>query len=344
MLELTELSPAAGENLEYDARYLELEDLLTAKANVSVVGDEELREQESGTDYRRAEKLCTELWQESRDLRLAAYYTVAATARYGLSGLRDGLGAVKYLVDELWNEFYPQLDPDDDNDPTERVNILSCLAPKADSFDDPVNFNQLVLGLKLFERGVFSCRDLMMVRGELAGGELDVNDFNAEALSQNPDQVRERLDLCGEINDLLSGIEQVMNEKMNGLNFISLETLQRKIKLLQDFYREYGSPDEKPAAAAGESVSEPAAVPAAAAPKAVSLSAISVSSRKEALMLVQKAEDYFLNNDSTSPAPYLLQRAIRMADMNFIDLLAEIDQSALERGKEQFGIRDQNDY
>ena len=34
--------------------------------------------------------------------------------------------------------------------------------------------------------------------------------------------------------------------------------------------------------------------------------------------------------------------ALKMANMNFMDLLGEIDQNALDRGREQFGVKPDN--
>ena len=57
--------------------------------------------------------------------------------------------------------------------------------------------------------------------------------------------------------------------------------------------------------------------------------------------MLEKCSAYFQLAEPTSPVPFLLKRAVAMATMDFMQLLAEIDSSALERGKEQFGIKDQ---
>ncbi|MGN0915480.1 MAG: hypothetical protein ACI4NE_03900, partial [Succinivibrio sp.] len=50
----------------------------------------------------------------------------------------------------------------------------------------------------------------------------------------------------------------------------------------------------------------------------------------------------FKNTEPTSPVPYLIDRAIRMANMNFMELLAEKDQNAVDRGREQLGVKSEN--
>ena len=49
----------------------------------------------------------------------------------GLAGLADGLAVLRGVVETFWDGFYPKLDPEDDNDPTFRVNILMGLCDSA---------------------------------------------------------------------------------------------------------------------------------------------------------------------------------------------------------------------
>src|SRR5262249_1534927 len=63
----------------------------------------------------------------------------------GLPGFRDGLLVIRRLIENHWEPVYPRLDPDDGNDPLERVNILSSLATPAGTFGDPL---QVIARLK----------------------------------------------------------------------------------------------------------------------------------------------------------------------------------------------------
>ena len=51
---------------------------------------------------------------------------VALLKLRGLPGLRDGLAVLRGLIDQYWDQLYPRLDPDDNNDPLERMNILAA--------------------------------------------------------------------------------------------------------------------------------------------------------------------------------------------------------------------------
>ena len=52
----------------------------------------------------------------------------------------------------------------------------------------------------------------------------------------------------------------------------------------------------------------------------------------------KKSADYFSKHEPSNPIPFLLQRALRMADMNFVDLLKDIEPGYVDRIKDVLGI------
>ena len=63
---------------------------------------------------------------------------------------------------------------------------------------------------------------------------------------------------------------------------------------------------------------------------------------RTSLLLLKKSAEYFQVAEPTSPIPFFINRSLKMANMNFMDLLGEIDQNALDRGREQFGVKPDN--
>ena len=61
--------------------------------------------------------------------------------------------------------------------------------------------------------------------------------------------------------------------------------------------------------------------------------------RSEALLLLRKGCEYFQTAEPTSPVPFLVNRALRMAEMNFMDLLSEIAPDSVDRGRDILGIK-----
>ena len=64
------------------------------------------------------------LSERTRDIRVAMILTTSLLKENGVAGFRDGVGLVQGLISRLWDHFYPKLDPDDNNDPTFRINVL----------------------------------------------------------------------------------------------------------------------------------------------------------------------------------------------------------------------------
>ena len=115
---LTDISPEApcGEDLSYDIEFLELEQLARGTQETQV-GDH-IQEREE-PDWEKVNNWSLKLLERSRDLRLILYLTVANLSLNGLSGFHDGLALLRGVVKHYWDHLFPQLDPEDDNDPME---------------------------------------------------------------------------------------------------------------------------------------------------------------------------------------------------------------------------------
>lgn len=338
--------PKSGENCEYDQLYLGM-DALAAPVAEQEVGESVAEGRDA--DFRQLQRNCESLWSKTRDLRVAAYFTISNFCNNGLEGLVQGLRLVDYLVEELWDECYPQLDPDDDNDPTERLNILAMISPKQGAFSDSIQFINHFRRQKLISSLPYTMRDVMAAQGLLNGDgtKVDLSLVNAE-ISGGPfyEELKSRHGMSEQALALLTKIADGVNSRIGDAGFVNFESLTSELNYLKKFYEPFISAGAAPAAAPVEEPKPVApapktvtiAVPAAPAFQAVDLKSCVISSRAEAMMMISKCSEYFKKAEPTSPMPYLLARALRMADMNFVDILAEIDQNALEKAREQLGV------
>ena len=126
---LNEVSPDApsGEDLEYDPAFGELERAAQGKAE-QALGDSVVAAEPP--NWREVRKLATELLGRSKDLRVGVYLTRALASIEGFPGLADGLSLLRGLLERYWDSVHPQLDPDDANDPTMRINTLVSLVDR----------------------------------------------------------------------------------------------------------------------------------------------------------------------------------------------------------------------
>ena len=347
---LTELpNDKAGENCEYEPLYMELETLAVPVAQQEM-GDSVVEGRDA--DFRKLQKSCEELWLKTRDLRVAAYFTIADFCNNGLRGLEQGVQLIDYLLVNMWDEVWPRLDPDDDNDPTERINSLSMISPRAGAFSDPIEFMNHVRSVKLVDSLPYSLRDYLNLLGILDGGELEDPVLMQAQLRNIPyEELQQNKSVVEHILELLQHISSLFNEKVGQNGYINFETLENELNYLKKFYESYAVEDNQVSPTQEENVpngEEQTATQdqnkniAKSVGKTTHIfndvQSLVIDNRNDALLLIRKCADYFSKAEPTSPLPYLLNRALRMANMNFVDILAEIDQNSLEKVKEQLGV------
>src|SRR5688500_5710231 len=120
LLEPLSTDAPCGEDLSYDPAMQELETLLQGKPETQFSPSEELR-------WEEVLDRAIELLRRSKNLRLGIVLCLALLRTEGVPGFHKGLLLIRGLIERYWDSLYPRLDPDDNNDPTERVNILASL-------------------------------------------------------------------------------------------------------------------------------------------------------------------------------------------------------------------------
>ncbi len=329
LVALSEDSPA-GENMEYDPRFVSLETIAAGKPEQQI-GDAVSEGEEP--DWHKLEAACTELWQETRDLRVAVYFTLSWLKLRGIEGYHDGLELISGLLSDFWGDFYPQLDPDDDNDPLERMNILSWLSPASGSYQDPFDFPGKLRNLVLCSTpraGKVTLRDLLVASGDLTlpeGSDMpDAALINSVFMDCGVETVGEVMNIFSECYELFKKIDET-SCGLAGVNAsIDLETVLKLLKtatrLLTDRYRELGG-DAPDSGQEGEEGEAPAV-------GAKSLSG-EIGNREDVRLALTKIIRYFELNEPSSPIPFFLKRAQKMLAMDFYQLASELTPESLDR-------------
>jgi hypothetical protein len=156
----------AGENLEYDSLYLEMDSLAVGVPD-SQMGESKIEGR--GPDWKKLKENCQNLWGKTRDLRVASYLAVAETAAGGLEDCTAAFKLILFLVRDMWDTLYPKLEIDEDNDPTERINVLTMLSPEPGAFNDPIMFISKFRMLRLVPALPYTLRDHL----------ISINEFEA---------------------------------------------------------------------------------------------------------------------------------------------------------------------
>jgi type VI secretion system protein ImpA len=313
-----------GPNLEYDAEFGELErvaEIVPERQMGDVV--EPAREPEWRDVRRRAEALLA----RTKDLRVAVYLARAALRVDGLAGLGAGLALIRGLLERYWEQVHPRLDPEDDDDPTLRINSLAPLVDPEIGLR-PLREAQLVHAQGI---GSFSLRDLDIAAGRLAPPaqmpepptpavvEAAFSAAGVAELDAAATTVRQAL-------QDLNAIAAVLNERVGverAPNFAPVrELLQRMAHALgQHLDGRQGDTPAEPGDA-----DDPARKGAAPA-----VTGGPVSSREQAILVLDQVCEYFRRHEPSSPVPLLLERAKRLVDMDFMAAVRDLAPDGLRQ-------------
>ena len=333
----------AGENLEYDALYLEMDSLAVAVPD-SQMGESKIEGR--GPDWKKLRENCKSLWARTRDLRVASYLTVAETADGSLADCVAAFKLLLFLVRDMWDTMYPKLDPDDDNDPTERLNILTMLSPEPGAFNDPIMFISKFRTLRLVPVLPYTLRDHLISINEFeaADGQSFTPDLIiGELMRVPPEEVEKQAVLATELRSTIESLCSSADGKLSSGFSLSMSSLQTEINKLCKFYSNYlqvsGSKTETASEGPGEAGDAPSlAVQTASTGGSFNLAAFKPNTRNDALLLLRKGAEYFQRQEPNSPIPLLVNRALRFSEMSFIDLLQDIVPDALSQGKRILGV------
>lgn len=356
----------SGENCEYDELYLALDELALGTEE-NEMGDSVIEGKDP--DFRTLYKNTLSLWGKTRDLRVASFFTLASLSLFGIDGLKDGLRLIEYLVKEQFDTFYPQLDPDDDNDPTERINILAMLSPTDGAFSDAYHVLSHIRDFKLVKELDYTLRDYLVVSGYLDSKEdKDLSSLLAQISAVPLSSIKAQLEKVEQVLVVNQNLCSIFNEKVGDRGYLNMDSLAHELSYLKNLYssviknsnqvledensvadeqndKEQDSSESNATFVETSSGNTKAIAAKAKDPliaQSFNLETYKVKNRNEALLLLKKSAEYFQTAEPTSPVPFLINRALRMANMNFMDLLGEIDQNALDRGREQFGVKPDN--
>ena len=114
----------SGENLEYDPLFTEME-IAGQPGEETQIGDEVKAAEDP--DYRDLSEKALAVLEKSHDVRAAIFLADATLNTKGLSGFVDVTTYIRGCLEEYWETCHPELDEDDDDDPTMRINAIQGL-------------------------------------------------------------------------------------------------------------------------------------------------------------------------------------------------------------------------
>ncbi len=327
----------SGPDCEYDPAFSDLSIAAQFKPEQQV-GDQVIEAEDA--DYGAVVSLAPKLLEKTRDLRVAVYLAEAVLNRDGFSGFANVLDYIHRALQEYWETVHPQLDADDDDDPTERLNALLGLV-SADGVLRQLRMAPLADGRMM---GKITLRHVAVTRGEMGPPpDMEVVPDTATLLATIKDTPEDKLaqilDGLGEAITHVDGIEALLDEKVPGRSpdFTPLrEMLQTGLEVLR---AEVGGdlPEDDSLPEVGETAP---VVGTQAQGSAVS----GINSQADVTRTIDLILDYYKRNEPSSPVPLILARARRLVSADFMTIIKDIAASAEDEVRTIGGIPAEDDY
>lgn len=311
-----------GPDLAYDPAFQRLETLVRGKPETQFSAAED-------PDWKELRDLAVEFHGKSKHLTASVILALSLLKTEGYAGLRDGLALVHRLLTEHWDAVYPRLDPEDNNDPTERMNILANLV----SLSDPYRFIPRLQQAMIAQSpslGRVKLQDIVLAKQPPAapaeGQPAPVTESQIQAVfkDSNVDALKAIHEAAAQSIETVKAIDAFLTEKVGsrGVNFDELtKNLKQVLSSVGPFVG--AAPVE------GEAGAETAGATTGGGARAVVSVPGTINSREDVVRALERICDFYRLNEPSSPVPLILYRAQRMAKMNFMEIVSELTPDAV---------------
>ncbi|RYZ08178.1 MAG: type VI secretion system protein TssA [Myxococcales bacterium] len=315
----------AGANLEYDPAFAAAERAAAGRQEQVIGGAVTPAEP---PEWNGVLSASLELLGRTKDLRIAVLAARALLHRNGVAAFAEGLALLKALIEQYWPQLHPQLDPEDDNDPTMRVTSLAALATPA-----------LMLALRqspLLESralGPVSYADIFPPTGAA-----DTARISGVFESVDLALLEETTNMLGAAKADLHAIDAVFEAQTGsrGPDFGALQDYFTKAQHALRQRLDARKPPETPADAGGDATAAGGS-PSPPAPRGLSGD---ILTREDVVKALDKICEYYARHEPASPVPVLAQRCKKLVTMSFFEILNELAPDGMKQAQVVMGKED----
>jgi type VI secretion system protein ImpA len=335
----------SGENLEYDFDFMQLQ-IAAQPGEERQAGKEILAAEDP--DYKDVEQRALAILERAHDMRAAVILASAVLNTKGLKGFAEAVAYVRGCLEQHWETCHPQLDADDDDDPTMRINavkglggagVLSGLRKTA------------LTGSRTF--GKLNLRDIQIAFGEMPPPEGQQPQYDRAAVSAAfTDTGEEALgETLAAIRSALAdvkAIEAVFSDKTPGYG-PDLDDLR---KMLQQLARHVSDNVATPEVAGEPDAEEAGDAPAGGGAAAVAAPMRrggggglpgSIETAQDARTALDRVIEYFKRFEPSSPVPIILERAKRLVGADFMTIMKDMAPQGLDMVRLIGGLEEDDD-
>jgi type VI secretion system protein ImpA len=321
----------SGENLEYDSNFIEME-IAAQPGEEKQAGNEILAAEEP--DFADVATKAMAVMEQSHDLRAGVIYAWAILNTKGLIGFVDATAYVRGCLEQYWDTCHPQLDADDDNDPTMRINAVKGLA----ATDGVLRSLKRARLSRSRTFGELNVRDLQVAHGEAQplAGVTATDKSTAKAAFENtdPEWAMNTLSAAKASLANLKAIDAIFSRQTPGYGpdlDETTKTLQAAVRLMSEYVRapqaEAAVADEEEEGAdMPDDVPRPRSAPAGRAASAPG----TIANRDDVVAALDGITAYYRDFEPSSPVPIILARARRLVNADFMEIIKDLAPSGVD--------------
>ena len=318
LLEEVSADKPCGDYLEYDPAYLELSKDILGTPEDPITG-----EAAQPPNWRDIEKKSLAILQQSKDLQIAIYLLRALIVQEGIPGFRDGLSFLRGILENYWESVHPQLDPDDDLDPTARINILEEL----NSFESVLRPLSLASLVESKSVGQFSLRDIQLATDKIdlpeGASKPDINLIKNLFLDNTQAQTALTYQAVIESIDLIQQIDRFVGEQVGIENSADFSALLAQLKETRHVFEQFatGLGHDSDDESINEADFDDSGVVQSARKQ---LNVGEINSRQDVLRMLDLICKYYREVEPSSPVPMLLNRAKYLVTADFMQIVQNL--------------------
>lgn len=325
-----------GPNLEYDPDFLALEEAAKETPDQEFGGADGgavHRIEGSGPEWPEVRQRAEALLVRSKDLRVAIHLTRALIATEGYVGITVGTQLIHGLLERYWDGIHPELDADDNNDPTMRINALTPLT----SSDAVLKDIRLAWIFRSRQHGQLIVRDIEVAAGKIPApsnstplSDAQISALLGIALSEKPDLA----DLAEQAQANVKNVGTLLNDRVGSSQSIDLKPLLSPLYLVATTLRSAAPQESEPES---ESAADASSEGQASAPGQAQSRSGEIRSREDVIKTLDRICEYLARTEPTNPVPILLKRAQRLMNMSFLEILDDIAPDGLTQAETVVG-------
>lgn len=330
----------SGENLEYDPAFVEME-LIAQPGEERQEGDKILEAEDP--DWSDVVSKAEAVLARSHDLRAAVFLAEAVLYTRGLTGFAEATAYARGCLETYWDTCHPELDEDDDNDPTMRINAVQGFggtstvvrALRKTALTDSRMFGRISLRAMEIADGSIPAPANMSDIPDTASIHAAFQDTDDEILSAN---------LAAAISAKadMKAIDEVFVDKTPGQG-PNLDDVQKVLnQIVRRLSDAVGGEVED---AQDDSADQPQGGSTPAPSRGGGGGAVGgINSPSDVTNALERIIGYYQRHEPSSPLPILLERAKKLVNADFLTIMKDIAPQGLDQVNMVGGIPDDDGY